>query len=226
MIKYGVVSASALLIGLGACTNKDAPIIESNTIEYKTEQVQTAVSVVPDWFKEMPEHDRNIYSAGTATAPDIQLAIDVATLNAKTVLADRINGKLDSMTKSFVAKIGQSDIDTSVLTEIETVTKNVIASVDVAGYSQVKLDVLPAGTQYRAFVLLEYSDVEAIKIMMNRLRKDRMVYSRIRSTKAWEELEEEVQSRLDAEQAQSIVNIESVINSKPTEQGGNETPSE
>jgi|TARA_R110000868_G_scaffold152136_1_gene376785 hypothetical protein len=211
MIKYGVVSASALLIGLGACTNKDAPIIESNTLEYKTEQVQTAVSVVPDWFKQMPEHDRNIYSAGTATAPDIQLAIDVATLNAKTVLADRINGKLDSMTKSFVAKIGQSDIDTSVLTEIETVTKNVIASVDVAGYSQVKLDVLPAGTQYRAFVLLEYSDIEATKIMMNRLRKDRMIYSRIRSTKAWEELEREVQSNLDDEQAESVVNIEKVI---------------
>ena len=211
MIKYGVVSASALLIGLGACTNKNAPIIESNTLEYKTEQVQTAVSVVPDWFKQMPEHDRNIYSAGTATAPDIQLAIDVATLNAKTVLADRINGKLDSMTKSFVAKIGQSDIDTSVLTEIETVTKNVIASVDVAGYSQVKLDVLPAGTQYRAFVLLEYSDIEATKIMMNRLRKDRMIYSRIRSTKAWEELEREVQSNLDDEQAESVVNIEKVI---------------
>ena len=220
MIKYGVVSASALLIGLGACTNKDAPIIESNTLEYKTEQVQTAVSVVPDWFKEMPEHDRNIYSAGTATAPDIQLAIDVATLNAKTVLADRINGKLDSMTKSFVAKIGQSDIDTSVLTEIETVTKNVIASVDVAGYSQVKLDVLPAGTQYRAFVLLEYSDIEATKIMMNRLRKDRMIYSRIRSTKAWEELEREVQSNLDDEQSESVVNIEKIITA-----GENEKPS-
>ena len=211
MIKYGVVGASALIIGLSACTNKDAPIIESNTLEYKTEQVQTAVSVVPDWFKEMPEHDRNIYSAGTATAPDIQLAIDVATLNAKTVLADRINGKLDSMTKSFVAKIGQSDVEASVLTEIETVTKNVIASVDVAGYSQVKLDVLPAGTQYRAFVLLEYSDIEATKIMMNRLRKDRMIYSRIRSTKAWEELEREVQSNLDDEQAESVVNIEKVI---------------
>jgi hypothetical protein len=220
MIKYGVVSASALLIGLGACTNKDAPIIESNTIEYKTEQVQTAVSVVPDWFKQMPEHDRNIYSAGTATAPDIQLAIDVATLNAKTVLADRINGKLDSMTKSFVAKIGQSDVEASVLTEIETVTKNVIASVDVAGYSQVKLDVLPAGTQYRAFVLLEYSDIEATKIMMNRLRKDRMIYSRIRSTKAWEELEREVQSNLDDEQAESVVNIEKIITA-----GENEKPS-
>ena len=219
MIKYGVISASALLIGLSACTNKDAPILENGTVEYKTEQVVAGVNIVPDWFKEMPKHDRNIYSAGTATAPDIQLAIDVATLNAKTVLADRINGKLDSMTKSFVAKIGQSDIESSVLTEIETVTKNVIASVDVAGYTQIKLDVLPAGTQYRAFVLLEYSDLEATKIMMNRLRKDRMVYSRIRSTKAWEELEKEVQDNLNEEQTQSVVNIEKVI-------GSNETPSE
>ena len=214
MIKYGVISASALLIGLSACTNKDAPsLIDSAEIEYKTQKVVAGVSIVPEWFKEMPKHDRNIYSAGTATAPDIQLAIDVATLNAKTVLADRINGKLDSMTKLFVAKIGQSDIDTSVITEIETVTKNVIASVDVSGYTQVKLDVLPAGTQYRAFVLLEYSDVEAMKIMMNRLRKDRMIYSRIRSTKAWEELEREVQSNLDDEQAESVVNIEKVIGS-------------
>ena len=219
MIKYGVISASALLIGLGACSNKDAPILENGTVEYKTEQVVAGVNIVPDWFKEMPKHDRNIYSAGTATAPDIQLAIDVATLNAKTVLADRINGKLDSMTKSFVAKIGQSDIESSVLTEIETVTKNVIASVDVAGYTQIKLDVLPAGTQYRAFVLLEYSDLEATKIMMNRLRKDRMLYSRIRSTKAWEELEKEVQDNLNEEQTQSVVNIEKVI-------GSNETPSE
>ena len=223
MIKYGVVSASALIIGLGACTNKDAPIIENDTVEYKTHQVEKTISIVPDWFKEMPEHDKNIYSAGTATAPDIQLAIDVATLNAKTVLADRINGKLDSMTKSFVAKIGQSDVDTSVLTEIETVTKNVIATVDVAGYKQLNLEVLPAGTQYRAFVLLEYSDLEATKIMMNRLRKDRMVYSRIRSTQAWEELEAEVQSRLDDEQAQSLANIESVINSNSAGENENST---
>ena len=226
MIKYGVVSASALIIGLSACSNKEPPsLVDSAEFEYKTEKVIAGVNIIPDWFKELPEHDKNIYSAGTATAPDIQLAIDVATLNAKTVLADRINGKLDSMTKSFVAKIGQSDIDTSVLTEIETVTKNVIASVDVAGYKQINLDVLPAGTQYRAFVLLEYSDVEAMKVMMNRLRKDRMIYSRIRSTKAWEELEREVQSNLDDEQAESVVNIEKVI-SAGVSAGDNEAPTE
>ena len=51
----------------------------------------------------MPENDDTIFSSGTATAPDMQLAVDIAIMNAKTTLADRINGKLDSMTKSFVA---------------------------------------------------------------------------------------------------------------------------
>jgi hypothetical protein len=55
---------------------------------------------------------------------------------------------------------------------------------------------------------------------MNRLRKDRMIYSRIRSTKAWEELEREVQSNLDDEQAESVVNIEKIITA-----GENEKPS-
>ena len=217
MIKYGVVGASALIIGLGACTNKDAPIIENDTVEYKTHQVEQTVSIVPDWFRELPEHDKNIYSAGTATAPDIQLAIDVATLNAKTVLADRINGKLDSMTKSFVAKIGSDDLDTSVLTEIEKTSKNVIASVDVAGYNLDEMDIVKDGVQYRAYVLLAYNNEEATKVLMNRLRKDRLVYSRLRSTEAWKELENEVENSKKEDEAQSLQNIEKVIGDESEE---------
>ena len=211
MIKYGVVGASALIIGLGACTNKDAPIVENDTVEYKTHQVEKTISIVPDWFKEMPEKEGSIFTVGSSTAPDLQLAVDVATLNAKTTLADRINGKLDGMTKSFIAKMGTNDIDASVLSEIEKVSKNVIASVDVAGYNPVKVDVFPSGVQYRAFVLLEYNDKNAWKIIMNRLRKDRMVYSRIRSTEAWKELERDVQKSKKEEEAQSLTNIEKVI---------------
>ena len=46
---------------------------------------------------------------------------------------------------------------------------------------------------------------------MNRLRKDRMVYSRLRSTEAWKELETEVNKKKDEEEAQSLTNIEKVI---------------
>ena len=132
-------------------------------------------------------------------------------MNGKVVLADRINGKLKAMTKSWIAKFGQSDVDARVMTEIEKVAKNVIANVDVAGYSPVEVEVSSAGTQYRAFVLLEYSDKEAAKILFNRMRKDRMVYSRLRSTEAWKELENEVYKSEKADEGKSLKNLEGVI---------------
>ena len=207
-----ISSMIALAIGLGACqTNKDSITLQP-VVAYKTEQVSKQITNIPDWYMNVPTDEEAIYSSGSAKAPDLQLAVDIAILNAKTVLADRINGKLSSMTKTFVAKIGSSDLDTSVLSEIEKVSKNVVAEVDVAGYSVTKSDVTQDGTQYRAYVLLEYSNEEAIKIMLNRMRKDRMVYSRLRSTEAWKELENQVDKSKDEEEAQSLNNLEGVIN--------------
>ena len=197
---------------LGACShNEPKPLVETPEVKYKTEKVKAATSIVPDWYEKMPEKDGSIFTVGSATAPDLQFAVDIATLNAKVVLADRINGKLKAMTKSWMTKLGQTDVDATVMTEIDKVAKNVIANVDVSGYNPVELKVFPAGTQYRAFVLLEYSDKEAAKIIMNRLRKDRMVYSRLRSTKAWKELENEVETQEKKDEAESLKNLENLI---------------
>ena len=206
------VSMVALVSACGA--NNPKSVVDTPEIRYQTAKVERAVSIVPDWYKKMPEKKGSIFTVGTATAPDLQLAVDIATLNGKVVLADRINGKLKAMTKSWIAKFGQSDVDARVMTEIEKVAKNVIANVDVAGYNPVKTDVTTAGTQYRAFVLLEYSDKEAQKIIFNRLRKDRLVYSRIRSTKAWEELEEQVNKVEEKDEVQSLQNLEKIITPK------------
>jgi len=83
--------------------------------------------------------------------------------------------------------------------------------------------VFPSGTQYRAFVLLKYDNKEAYKIIMNRLRKDRMVYSRLRSTEAWKELENEVEDSKKEDEAQSLNNLEKVI--KKNREVTRETPS-
>jgi len=212
-----ISSMVALAIGLGACQSGKNDISLQPVVAYKSEQVSKQITNIPDWYLNMPTDEEAIYSSGSAKAPDLQLAVDIAILNAKTVLADRINGKLSSMTKTFVAKIGSSDLDTNVLSEIEKVSKNVVAEVDVAGYSVTKSDVTQDGTQYRAYVLLEYSNEEAIKIMMNRMRKDRMVYSRLRSTEAWKELESQVDKSKDEEEAQSLENIEGVISGSAKE---------
>ena len=207
-----MASVSALALVLSACASQEPkPLAETPEVIYKTAKVKAAVSIVPSWYNEMPEKKGSIFTVGSAVAPDLQFAVDIATMNAKVVLADRINGKLKSLTKSWMAKIGQTDVDASVMTEIEKVSKNVIANVDVSGYNPTKVDVFPSGTQYRAFVLLEYSDKEAAKIIFNRMRKDRLVYSRLRSNKAWKELEAEVYKSEKKDEAQSMANIEKLV---------------
>ena len=219
-----LATVSMVALTLGACSaNSPKSVVDTAEIRYKTAKVERAVDVIPSWYKKMPTKKGSIFTVGSATAPDLQLAVDIATLNGKVVLADRINGKLKAMTKSWMAKFGQSDVDSRVMSEIEKVAKNVIANVDVAGYSPVEIDVSAAGTQYRAFILLEYPDKEASQIIFNRLRKDRLVYSRLRSTEAWKELDEEVNSSEKKDEAKSLQNLEKVIKKNRTVT--NETPS-
>ena len=206
-----ISSVVAIAIGLGACQTNKESITANPQIVYQTNTVSQQIEQIPEWYLNIPSADDTIYSSGSARAPDLQLAVDIAIMNAKTTLADRINGKLDSMTKSFVAKIGSDDLDTSVLNEIEKTSKNVIASVDVAGYVVDKSDITQEGTQYRAFVLIAYNNEEATKIMMNRMKRDKMIYSRIRSTEAWKELEDEVNKSKDEDEAKSMENVERLI---------------
>ena len=206
-----ISSVVAIAIGLGACQTNKESITANPQIVYQTNTVSKQIEQIPEWYLNIPSADDTIYSSGSARAPDLQLAVDIALMNAKTTLADRINGKLDSMTKSFVAKIGSNDLDTSVLNEIEKVSKNVIASVDVAGYIIDKSDVTQEGTQYRAYVLLAYNNEEATKVLMNRMKRDKMIYSRIRSTEAWKELEDEVNKSKDEDEAKSMENVERLI---------------
>ena len=209
-MKYYGVSAVALMVGLGACAKNPDPtkIVNTPMIKYKTEKVEAAVSNVPKWYKKLPKKDNSIFSVGSASSPDLQLSVDMATLNAKYTLADRINGKLDGMMKTFMTRLGtDEDISATTMSEVDKVVKNIIASVDVAGYNPKEIEVFPSGTQFRAFVLLEYSDTEARKIVMNRMMKDKLVYSKIKSTNAFQELKKEVENSKKEDESKSISNL-------------------
>ena len=209
-MKYYGVSAVALMVGLGACAKNPDPtkIVNTPMIKYKTEKVEAAVSNIPKWYKNLPKKHNSIFSVGSASSPDLQLSVDMATLNAKYTLADRINGKLDGMMKTFMTRLGtDEDISATTMSEVDKVVKNIIASVDVAGYNPKEIEVFPSGTQFRAFVLLEYSDTEARKIVMNRMMKDKLVYSKIKSTNAFQELKKEVEKSKKEDESKSVSNI-------------------
>lgn len=210
LVMFGAIAA------LGACSSSPDKVTALSTppqtYEDKVEVVEQQVEIIPEWYLTPPKQDNSIFATGTSAAPDLQLAMDIAVLSAKTTLADRINGRVRSQTKSFISRIG-TDVDAAVLQEVEKATKNIIADVDVAGYRVDKSTVVVNGNQYRAYVMLEYSDSEANKILMNRLRKDRVVLSKIRSTAAYKELDEAVDQQhvLDDNEAKNMIELETGV---------------
>ena len=199
MINYKRIAAFPILVALASCAGNKETMIADSSLEGQVAEVQRTNDIVPDWFVEQEEKEGSIFSTGTGAAPDIQLSVDIAVLNAKTVLADRLNGKLSSMTKNFISKVGQSSKDIGVIEELEKTTRNLIAEIDVSGYKVSKMELKPVGTQFRTFVQLEYNEEIAEKILMQKLRKERNKLSKYRSKEAFEELDEKVEEQRDDE---------------------------
>ena len=199
VIPVGLLSVAALT--LGACSSDEAlkVSVEKEVFEYKKEKVKDSVSAIPSWFLSPPEEDNIVFSSGTSLMPDMQLAIDIARLNAKEQLADRIYSKLRSQTKTYMAKVGGDDFDAAVLSEVEKATKNIVADAEVNGYAQRELSLVPDGIQYRAYVLLAFDAKEAAKIVRNRLLTARAMRSKFQSQEAWRELDKNAKEVKDEE---------------------------
>ena len=68
-------------------------------------------------------------------------------------------------------------------------------------------EVVVNGTEYRMYVLLEYSSAEATKILMNRLKREKQLLSKISALNAFKELDNKVNEKEsdDQKKLQKIV---------------------
>ena len=222
-MSYKTIGVSAIaLLGLSACSATSTidsametpPASEVALYKYKAAVNKEQVSYIPDWYLEPPQKEGSVYAVGTSVTPDLQLATDLAILNAKVTLADRFQSNLKSQTKNFLAKVGATETDMSVINEVERVTKNLIANTDVSGYHMVQNKVVAHGPMFRSFVLLEYNDEAANTILLNRLKKDRLLLNRLQANRAYKELEHEVQKHEDRKNAEKQKLVDSISSSQ------------
>ena len=122
-------------------------------------------------------------------------------------LADRIGGELSSQIKEFVIESGDMYNNDLVTLDVERVTKNVMARINVAGYVPHEMEVYPLGTMYRVYSLLAYPIGAKNDILIEQIRKNRALYAHVRSSVAFKELELEVDEKRerDVEDLSAIV---------------------
>ncbi len=197
---------------LVAACDKTPPEISMSKqmFEYKSAQVENQIDTMPGWYTNIPSEEDAVYAVGTAVTPDLQLAVDIAVLSAKTTLADRVDSRIRSQMKLFKSKVGATDFDATVQNNFEQVTRNLIADADVAGYSVKEQQIVQNGTQYRAYVLLEYKNDTANAVIKTRISKNQYLLEKLRETKAFKELDDNVAAQKADELAEAKVLVDAI----------------
>jgi hypothetical protein len=155
--------------------------------------VETAVSKMPSWYMQPPQDANAIYTAGSESSPDMQMAIDSAANSARRALAFQLGAKTSAMMKDFAGQTGTAG-DAEVVREIDRVTKTVAADINIAGYIREKSEVIAEGKNFRAFVLLRYPLGESNKVIADQVRKSKVLDTKLRASKAFQDLEQEIEA--------------------------------
>ncbi len=177
------------------------PLVDRRSMEKQDETaremesqkaVQTTISKVPAWFLNTESSPDFVYANATEISSDLQLSIDMAMLSGKRQLAQILGEMVSSRMTDFAAQSGSTQ-DGAVNKEVERVTKSVVADVQLGGYQREKIEVLPNGKTFRTYVRLSYSTADLKRIMSKEIQKNEVLNTKIRRTKAFEELEKEIE---------------------------------
>ena len=159
----------------------------------------------PAWFVKLPDDTPDmLFSAGTATSVDEQMAYDKARLQAERKLVEMMNARVRSNTKSFRVDTGDA------MSERMEVTVNKTADGELIGAQRVDSQAVFDGRSYKVYVLLRYPLAEN-----NALRKEREQArlkreTELRAARAQQDLERSndreraVQERADTQLKQEI----------------------
>ena len=166
-----VIGATALSLFLAACgsthTIKQEANFESDGV------VKQVLNEVPQWYIDAEvkkglitnrDADQFIYGVGTSVSPDLQLAINKATMVAKADLADQINGELNARSEQFITELGQEG-NKQVASRVEETIVNTISATTVVGYDEFAKDIfITADQNYRVYVGLKWGYNENNKL--------------------------------------------------------------
>ena len=165
---------------------------EEDPEEKEKEEVNTIIENIPDWYLIQPDGG-NLFGffAGLGESKSIQVAKDLAELEALESLAKTLDMRIEQQISKMVDQVGL-DGDETLTTEMTEVTNTATQLSQVAGWMYDKTAVQQKGTKYAVYVLLKYRYSTANKILLQQLKTKESSVLKLQTAKAYQELEEEV----------------------------------
>ena len=198
MVNYKYFLTVGLISACVACggapkfgTQEYADYQEQQRQKNIAKEVEKTIDKTPSWFIQPPVENNAIYAVATDYSSDLQFAVDKAMLNAKVGLASQISNKVSSKMKEFAQETGASR-DPQLIREIERVSTELVTEVNIPGYTISKREIMQQGTGFRAYVLLRYPLGDANRIVVEQTKKNAILDSKLRASKAFQELEKDI----------------------------------
>ena len=146
----------------------------------------------PDWYDKLEADDDNLHAVATEFSNDFQFAVDKAMLSAKRELASNFSSHVEAMMKDFTSELG--DVDVSTANDINRTTKLVVSRVNLVGVQRSNFKVVHEKAGYRAFVKLKYSSSLSNKLILEQIKRNSKLKSKLEATEKFKELEESVEN--------------------------------
>lgn len=186
-----LLPASMLAIAGCSSGNRAKPDLSPPT-------AKQTIAAAPKWYLKVPQDSLYLLGAATATSRDMQTAIDKAQLAGRSQIAQSYESHFQGLAKRFQEEVGVAD-SSDMLQQFEQ-TYKAVADVALLGTRAREQEVKAEGPIYRVYVLMEMPIGPANAAIMRKLRQNQQMYTRLRASQAFQELEHEV-DRVEKQEA-------------------------
>ena len=185
---YKIIVVSCSLFFAFNCGSSKGPDL-SPEVSRKT------LKNAPKWFMNTPEKEGYRYTTATATSQDMQLAVNKARLDAAQNLAGQVSSEMNGLVKRAQEETGLGG-DSDLIDQFSQTQEQVIAtSLKDWKVSEKEIQEEKSNNQriYRAYVLIEWDEGAANKRLLQKIKEDEKLYTLMRSTELFEEMDEKVE---------------------------------
>ena len=185
---YKIILVSCSLFFVFNCGSSKGPDL-SPEVSRKT------LKNAPKWFMNTPEKEGYRYTTATATSQDMQLAVNKARLDAAQNLAGQVSSEMNGLVKRAQEETGLG-ADSDLIDQFSQTQEQVIAtSLKDWKVSEKEIQEEKSNNQriYRAYVLIEWDEGAANKRLLQKIKEDEKLYTLMRSTELFEEMDEKVE---------------------------------
>jgi len=161
-----------------------------------TRQMDREINDVPKWYSKPPKDDKKyLYAVSSARSSDREMAREKAVMNATVDLGRKLSQKVEALQKMFNEEV-TSGTDNNYDEDFSNAAKSIVNQ-QLTGVSvdQVKSYARPVGEKsavIETFALVRLPVGQARSIIENTLSRDQELYVRLKSSKAFKELQDNI----------------------------------